>query len=215
MRKRGKANEPFLFCFWGGGYVESSIKIEQRDRTRAARGLRVRNKKKEEAEMKLTKDMWFRGTGRRLGLLWVVFGLAWIIWAKTAQAQIATTTVQGIVYLANGHTGSGTLIVSWPSFTTAAGQAVAADSTKVSIGQDGFFSVNLAPNLGALPAGLYYTAVYQMSDGSTSTEYRRLYAAKLFGVFSGAIYQFAVEQLTVASCQFPVISCQPGPAFQH
>ncbi len=32
-------------------------------------------------------------------------------------------------------------------------------------------SVNLAPNLGATPAGLFYTAVYYMSDGSTNTEY--------------------------------------------
>ena len=36
---------------------------------------------------------------------------------------------------------------------------------------DGFVSVNLAPNLGATPAGEYYTAVYYMSDGTTSTEY--------------------------------------------
>ncbi len=62
-------------------------------------------------------------------------------------------------------------MVSWPAFTTANGQVVAADSTTVTIAPDGFVSVNLAPNLGATPAGLYYTAVYYMSDGSTSTEY--------------------------------------------
>ncbi len=121
--------------------------------------------------MKLTKNRWFRGASTRLGLLWVALGLVWMIPAQATQAQIATTTVQGTVYLANGRAGSGTLIVSWPAFSTAAGQAVTADSTTVTIGPDGFFSVNLAPNLGALPAGLYYTAVYQMSDGSTSTEY--------------------------------------------
>jgi len=32
-------------------------------------------------------------------------------------------------------------------------------------------SVNLAPNLGSSPAGLFYTAIYHMSDGTTSTEY--------------------------------------------
>jgi hypothetical protein len=32
-------------------------------------------------------------------------------------------------------------------------------------------SVNLAPNLGSSPAGLYYTAIYHLSDGTTSTEY--------------------------------------------
>jgi hypothetical protein len=56
-------------------------------------------------------------------------------------------------------------------FTTAAGQAVAADTTTVTIAPDGFVSVNLAPNLGATPAGEYYTAVYYMSDGTTSTQY--------------------------------------------
>jgi hypothetical protein len=61
--------------------------------------------------------------------------------------------------------------VSWPAFTTASGQAVAADNTTVTIASDGFMSVNLVPNLGSTPAGLYYTAVYYMSDGTTSTQY--------------------------------------------
>jgi hypothetical protein len=84
---------------------------------------------------------------------------------------VSTTTVQGTVYLANGQTGPGTLSLSWPAFTTAGGQAVTAGSLIATIGADGFVSVNLAPNLGSTPAGLYYTAIYQMSDGSTSTEY--------------------------------------------
>ena len=37
--------------------------------------------------------------------------------------------------------------------------------TTVTIAPDGFVSVNLAPNLGATPAGEYYTAVFYMSDG--------------------------------------------------
>ena len=87
-----------------------------------------------------------------------------------AQA-ISTTTVQGTVYLANGSPGSGTLQVSWPAFTTASNQAVAAGKLTVNIGADGFASVNLAPNLGSSPAGLFYTAIYHLSDGTTSTEY--------------------------------------------
>ena len=82
-----------------------------------------------------------------------------------------TTTVQGTVYLANGQPGAGTLVISWPGFTTAAGQAVAADSMTVTIAPDGFVSVNLAPNQGATPAGEYYTAVYYMSDGTVNTQY--------------------------------------------
>jgi len=62
-------------------------------------------------------------------------------------------------------------MLSWPSFTTAGGQLVTADSMSVTIAPDGFVSVNLAPNLGATPAGLYYTAVYYLSDGTTNTQY--------------------------------------------
>lgn len=103
---------------------------------------------------------------------WIGLSVLWMAIAVVASAQaVSTTTVQGTVYLANGQPGAGTVNVSWPAFTTASNQAVAAGSINVTIAPDGFLSVNLAPNLGATPAGLYYTVIYQMSDGSTSTEY--------------------------------------------
>lgn len=86
-------------------------------------------------------------------------------------AQLTTTTVQGIIYRADGSPASGTLLVSWPAFTTARNQAVAAGSLNTSIGADGFVSMNLTPNAGANPAGSYYTAVYHLSDGTVNTEY--------------------------------------------
>ncbi|MGZ4789542.1 MAG: hypothetical protein ACXVZX_13570 [Terriglobales bacterium] len=92
---------------------------------------------------------------------------------------LSTTTVQGAVYLANGAPGSGTLQVSWPAFTTSSNQAVAAGKLTATIGADGFVSVNLAPNLGSSPAGLYYTAIYHMSDGTTNIEYCRNAASTL------------------------------------
>ena len=91
-------------------------------------------------------------------------------WNRVAQG-VTTTTVQGTVYLANGQPGSGTIQISWPAFTTASNQAVAAGRINLTIGADGYVSVNLAPNLGSTPAGLYYTAVYHLNDGTTSTEY--------------------------------------------
>ncbi|MGA2674486.1 MAG: hypothetical protein ABSE99_14800 [Terracidiphilus sp.] len=124
--------------------------------------------------MKLTKNESLRAGGwigralNRVG--WIAMSLLTLASLVHAQA-VATTTVQGTVYLANGQAGAGTLNVSWPAFTTANGQAVTAGQMTVTIAPDGFLSVNLAPNLGATPAGLYYTAVYQMSDGTTSTEY--------------------------------------------
>jgi hypothetical protein len=116
--------------------------------------------------MKLTKQKSLCAT------LWLGTSLACMVLSGTARAQgFTTTTVQGTVYLANGHPGSGSLQVSWPAFTTANNQAVAAGRMNVTIGADGYVSLSLAANLGATPAGLYYTAVYHLSDGTTSTEY--------------------------------------------
>ena len=121
------------------------------------------SEKKEERRMKLTKLEGLRAGGW-LGVLSIAVGLIGLALAH-AQA-FNTTTVQGTVYLANGQPGTGTLVLSWPSFTTAAGQLVVAGSTTVTIAPDGFISVSLAPNQGATPAGEYYTAVYYLSDGS-------------------------------------------------
>ena len=134
--------------------------------------------------MKLLKNGWFgvrqmtslvptlfAKNAKRMGQPIAACAVAMLLAATMMAQAVSTTTVQGTVYLANGQPGAGTLAISWPSFTTAAGQAVAADTTTVTIGPDGFVSVNLAPNVGATPAGEYYTAVYYMSDGTTSTQY--------------------------------------------
>lgn len=113
-------------------------------------------------------------------ILWAV--VAWVASAQT----ISTTTVQGTVYLASGLPGSGTLQLSWPAFTTAANQAVAAGRVTTKIGADRFVSVNLTPNLGSSPAGLYYTAVYHMADGTTSTEYREMAMEGALPIWRGA-----------------------------
>ena len=123
--------------------------------------------------MMLTKNKWLRDAGRQMrrsAAIVLLLAMGLLVQMAGAQA-ISTTTVQGTVFLANGQAGSGTLHLSWPTFTTASGQAVAADSMTMAIAPDGFVSVNLAPNLGATPAGLYYTAVFYLSDGTVSTQY--------------------------------------------
>ncbi len=122
--------------------------------------------------MKLTHNAGLRAArALGLGLLALACVLAVFVALPAFAQGVSTTTVQGTVYLANGQPGSGTLMISWPAFTTSNGLAVAAGSLNATIASDGFVSVNLTPNLGALPAGLFYTAVYHMSDGTTSTEY--------------------------------------------
>ena len=65
--------------------------------------------------------------------------LAWMAMTVVALAQsVSTTTVQGTVYAANGAPSSGTLQLSWPAFTTASSQTVAAGKITAAIGADGF-----------------------------------------------------------------------------
>jgi hypothetical protein len=68
----------------------------------------------------------------------------------------ALTTISDTVYRADGSGASGTALISWPSFQTASGDAVAAGNLSVTIGPLGAFTVQLAPNVGATPAGTYY-----------------------------------------------------------
>lgn len=83
----------------------------------------------------------------------------------------ALTTVSGIVYRADGSAASGTALISWPSFQTAEGDAVAAGNLAVTIGPLGALTAQLVPNAGATPAGTYYTVVFQLDDGTVRTEY--------------------------------------------
>lgn len=101
----------------------------------------------------------------------ISIGLAIAILPLHAVAQMSTTTVQGTIYRADGMPASGTLLISWSAFSTPQNQAVAAGTLSTAIGADGFVSVNLTPNVGALPAGTYYTATYHLSDGTVNQEY--------------------------------------------
>ena len=86
------------------------------------------------------------------------------------QSGIPTTTVSDTVYLADGTPAAGTLIITWPAFTTASGTAIAGGSTSVTLGPSGALTVALVPNAGATPAGVYYTVIYQLGAGQVKTE---------------------------------------------
>jgi hypothetical protein len=108
-----------------------------------------------------------RPWGRLFYLLaFVVVGLT-ASWAQTP----STTTISDVVYRADGTLAGGTLLISWPTFSTAAGQAVAAGRKSVTLAEGGVLSVDLIPNTGATPPGTFYTVVYQLDDGTVKTEY--------------------------------------------
>jgi len=91
--------------------------------------------------------------------------------ATPVKAQVTTTTVQDTIYNADGTAASGTVIVSWPAFSTAAGQSIPAGSRSIVLGSSGSLSVALAANAGGSPIGSYYTAIYHLNDGAVSREY--------------------------------------------
>lgn len=99
------------------------------------------------------------------------FALTMIFGVLASWCQVTTTTVQDTVYNADGTYASGEILVSWPAFVTAGGDTVAAGNLSSPIGNNGTVTMNLAPNLGATPAGSYYTAVYHLADGTVSKEY--------------------------------------------
>ncbi len=121
------------------------------------------------------------GLGRMAG---VVLALVLVLAGGMARAQVATTTVQGVVYRADGTPAQGSMQVSWKAFETAQNQAVAAGNKTVVLGSDGYASLNLAPNAGASPAGSYYTVLYHLNDGTVSREYWTVPAAATAAIAS-------------------------------
>jgi hypothetical protein len=103
-----------------------------------------------------------------LALMW----LTALALSLPLQAQgPALTTISDTVYRADGSAASGTVLISWPSFQTVEGDAVAAGNLAVALGPLGAFSAQLVPNVGASPAGTYYVVVFQLDDGTVRTEY--------------------------------------------
>jgi hypothetical protein len=108
--------------------------------------------------------------GRRNGRLFC-WALYWALAALQAAGQgPALTTVSDTVFRADGSPAAGTLLISWPAFTTADGHTVAAGNKSVALGSNGSLSTQLAPNAGATPAGTTYLVTYQLSDGTVKTE---------------------------------------------
>ena len=72
------------------------------------------------------------------------------------------TSVIDTVYMADGTTAQGVLVITWPAFVAANGTAVGPGSLDVTLGTNGALNVALVPNAGATPAGTYYSVVYQL-----------------------------------------------------
>jgi trimeric autotransporter adhesin len=104
-----------------------------------------------------------------LALPWTIAKMTDVAFAQGS--AIATTQVTDTIYRADGTAAGGTVIVSWPSFTTSSGQSVSSGSTSATLGAGGSLSLQLVPNAGSNPMGSYYTAVFHLDDGSVNREY--------------------------------------------
>lgn len=109
-------------------------------------------------------------SGRILAPFFILAALLTLC-SRPLMAGPAITIVNDVVYRADGNPAAGTLLISWPTFSTNDGKPVAAGSMSLPIGTGGNVMLALAPNEGASPAGTYYKVVLKLDDGTTSTEY--------------------------------------------
>jgi hypothetical protein len=84
---------------------------------------------------------------------------------------VATTQIADTIYHADGTPATGTIVVSWPAFTTASGESIPTGTTSATIATGGALSIQLIPNAGSTPIGSYYTVVYHLDDDSVSRQY--------------------------------------------
>ena len=87
------------------------------------------------------------------------------------QSGPGLTSVVDTVYMADGTPAQGILVITWPAFVAADGTAMAPGALNVTLGTNGALNAALAPNVGATPAGVYYTVVYQLQPSEVRTEY--------------------------------------------
>lgn len=107
---------------------------------------------------------------RRVRLL--SLGLVLMLMVEVSSAATpATTRISDTVYRADGAPAAGTVLISWPAFTTGDNSPVAAGVKSIQLGSQGVLSVDLVPNAGAIPAGTLYKVIYKLNDGTTATEF--------------------------------------------
>ncbi|HUI79150.1 MAG TPA: hypothetical protein VLY24_14595, partial [Bryobacteraceae bacterium] len=88
--------------------------------------------------------------------------LATLLLVSAAAAQPPITTIQDVLYKADGTPFNGIVTISWPSFEASDLSEIAGQTITVQI-ENGIFRVQLVPNATTNPL-VFYTAVYN-SDG--------------------------------------------------
>jgi hypothetical protein len=144
-------------------------------------------------------------TSRHGRLFYCLISVVLTLGIARAQAP-ARTTINDVVYRADGTPAAGQLVITWPAFTTADNKPVAAGEKTIALGPGGAINVQLAPNEGATPAGSYYKVVYKLTNGinssTTATEYWTVPAASPPGL-----------NVTVGAIRAAVVAAQVAAQF--
>jgi len=82
---------------------------------------------------------------RRVFIWWLILTVAVLAGAE-ARAATSKTAIVDVLYRADGTPAQGTLLISWPAFTTAGGDAIAAGSMTVNLGTNGSVQAAIFPN---------------------------------------------------------------------
>src|SRR5438270_12712931 len=103
---------------------------------------------------------WRRPLGRLFfGLIFVGMTIG-----ESPAAMPTMTTVADTVYRVDGAPAVGTLLISWPAFSTANGTPVAAGTKSVPLGPLEALPVIPLPNAGSVPAETFYAVVFLLVD---------------------------------------------------
>ena len=111
-----------------------------------------------------------QNTRRSSRLFYLLIPAILLVALSARAADPIKTVVQDTLYRADGATAKGTILISWPAFSSADGKPVAAGTLSVKIGANGSVNIPLVPTQGAIPSGTAYKVVISLDDGSTSTE---------------------------------------------
>ena len=96
---------------------------------------------------------------------------AWVLLAQCALGAPALTTIQDVLYMANGTRFNGNLTISWSSFQAADNSNIITQAVNVTV-VDGNLFVRLVPSTNANPSG-YYSVAYS-SNGQV--QFQELWA---------------------------------------
>ncbi len=108
---------------------------------------------------------------RRLGRLFCYLISAIVLLALPARcAEPNKTIVADTLYRADGTHARGTLLISWPAFSSADGKPVTAGTLSVKIAANGSVNIPLVPTQGAVPPGTAYKVVISLDEALASKD---------------------------------------------